>query len=121
MVNPLLSNPISEKLTKSNHAIWKAHIMAVLRGARLEGYLTGPIKASQEKIQGKETMISNPYYEEWYVDQQVLAYLLLSLSKEIMPQVTICKTAASAWGVIEGIYTLGCMLRASTSASPSPP
>jgi hypothetical protein len=53
-------------------------------------------------------LISNPAYEEWYaVDQQVLVYLLLSLSKEIMGQVTICTTAASAWGIIEGMYTSG--------------
>jgi hypothetical protein len=52
--------------------------------------------------------ISNPDYEEWYaVDQQVLEYLLLSLSKETMGQVVICTTAASAWDVIESMYTSG--------------
>jgi hypothetical protein len=33
MVNPPLSNPILEKLTKANHAVWKAQIQAVLREA----------------------------------------------------------------------------------------
>jgi hypothetical protein len=59
-----------------------------------------------QKIKEKEAMISNPEFEEWYaIDQQVLAYL--SLSKEIMGQVAICTMAASTWGVIEGMYTLG--------------
>jgi hypothetical protein len=108
MVNPLLSNPISEKLTKPNHAVWKAQILAVQRGARLEGYLIDAISAPPEKIKDKETMISNPAYEEWYTtDQQVLTYLLLSLSKDIMAQVVICTTAASAWTVIEGMFTSG--------------
>jgi hypothetical protein len=108
MVNPLLSNPISEKLTKANHAVWKAQILAVQRGACLEGYLTGAISTLPEKIKDKETMISNPTYEEWYAtDQQVLTYLLLSLSKDIMAQVVIYTTAASAWTVIEGMFTLG--------------
>jgi hypothetical protein len=66
IVNPLLSNPISEKLNKANHVVWKAQIHAVLRGAHLEGYLTGVICAPPEKIKEKETMIPNPSYGEWY-------------------------------------------------------
>jgi hypothetical protein len=57
-------------------------------------------------------MVSNPTYEEWYaVGQQVLAYLLLSHSREIMGQVAICTIAAAAWGIIEGMYTLGTWAR----------
>jgi hypothetical protein len=57
-------------------------------------------------------MISNPEYEEWYaIDQQVLAYLLMSLSKEIMGQLAICTTTALAWGVIEGMYISGTRTR----------
>jgi hypothetical protein len=112
MANPLLVNSISEKLTKVNYAIWKAQIQAVLLGARLEAHLTGAIKAPLEKIQEKGTTISNPEYEEWFaIDQQVLAFLLLSLSKEIVAQVIVCTTTPSAWGVIEGMYALGTCAR----------
>jgi hypothetical protein len=108
----LLSNPISEKLTKANHAIWKAQILVVPRGANLEGHLTGAKRMPLEKIKERENMVPNLAYQEWYVaDQQVLAYLLLSLSREIMGQVAICTTAASAWGIIEGMYTLGTRAR----------
>jgi hypothetical protein len=59
----------------------------------------------REKIK-QEITISNPEYEEWYDnDQQVLAYMLLSLSKEIMGHVAIYNTVASAWGIIEGMFT----------------
>jgi hypothetical protein len=55
MSNPLLSNTISEKLTKANYVVCKAQILAVLRGARLEGYLmTSAIRVPPEKIKGKE-------------------------------------------------------------------
>jgi hypothetical protein len=108
MANPLLGNSISEKLSKANYAVWKAQIQAVLRGARLEGHLTGAIKPPPEKIQEKGTTIFNPEYEEWFaIDQHVLTFLLLSLSKEIVVQVAICTTVASAWGVIEGMYASG--------------
>jgi hypothetical protein len=57
-------------------------------------------------------MIPNPTYEEWYAtDQQVLAYLLLSLSKDIMAQVMVCTTAASTWVIIEGMFTSGTCAR----------
>jgi hypothetical protein len=105
MANPLLGNFISEKLTKVNYIVWKAQIQAVLRGARHEGHITRAIKTPPEKIQEKGSTISNPEYEEWFdIDQQVLSFLLLSLSKEIMAQVAVCTTVASTWGVIEGMY-----------------
>jgi hypothetical protein len=57
-------------------------------------------------------MVLNPTYQEWYVThQQVLAYLLLSLSREIMGQVAICTTAASVWSIIGGMYTSGTRAR----------
>jgi hypothetical protein len=77
-------------------------------GVRLVGHVIGVIQAPPEKIKEKEKMIPNPPYEEWYAtDQQVLAYLLLSLSREIMAQVTICNTAVSTWDIIESMFTLG--------------
>jgi hypothetical protein len=88
--------------------MWKAQIQAVLRGARFKGHLTRAIKVPPEKIQEKGTMISNLEYEEWFaIDQQVLAFLLLSLSKEIVAHVAVCTTAASVWGVIGGRYASG--------------
>jgi hypothetical protein len=64
MATSLLGNPISVKLTKANYTVWKAQILAVLRGARFEGYVTGAIKAPPEKIKDKEDMILNPAYKE---------------------------------------------------------
>jgi hypothetical protein len=55
----------------------------------------------------KESPIPNPNYETWITkDQQVLNYLLSSLSKEIFSQVTSsAETAATAWAAIEGLFT----------------
>jgi hypothetical protein len=48
--NPLFSVHISEKLTKQNHAVWSAQVLAAVRGARLEGYLTGKAAAPAAQI-----------------------------------------------------------------------
>jgi hypothetical protein len=49
--------------------------------------------------------IPNPAYEARYaVDQQVLGFLLTSLSKEMLTQIIAAKTAAQAWKEIEDMF-----------------
>jgi hypothetical protein len=40
VINPLSSQTVSEKLTKSNHALWKMQVLTIVRGVGLKGYLT---------------------------------------------------------------------------------
>lgn len=87
--NLLFGITISEKLSKNNHAIWKAQVLTTVQGARLMGHLTGVTKAPEEHIVSKsgneEVKASNPEYESWYaIDQQVLGFLLSSLSREAL-------------------------------------
>jgi len=57
------------------------------------------------KTDGKDVKTPNPAYEEWEAaDQQVLSFLLTSLSKEVMIQVSSCETAAAAWKIIEEAF-----------------
>jgi len=67
--NPLLGQPVTEKLTKKNHAMWHAQVRASIRGARLMGYLTGENKAPSATIvrkgtDGKEETVPNPALED---------------------------------------------------------
>jgi hypothetical protein len=44
----------------------------------------------------------NPAHENWVaVDQQVLGFLLSSVTREVLQQVSTCKTAAAVWSNIE--------------------
>ncbi|XP_062179918.1 uncharacterized protein LOC133884494 [Phragmites australis] len=112
--NPLLTSTISEKLSKANHALWKAQVRAAIRGARLDGHLTGASKAPDAEIKDKDRKkVPNPAFEEWdAVDQQILSFLLSSLSREILIQVSTASTAAQAWRSIEDIF--GSQTRART-------
>ena len=57
------------------------------------------------KTDGKDVKTPNPAYEEWEAaDQQVLSFLLTSLSKEVMIQVSSYETAAAAWKIIEEAF-----------------
>jgi hypothetical protein len=40
VINPLSSQTVFKKLTKSNHALWKMQVLAIVRGVGLEGFLT---------------------------------------------------------------------------------
>ncbi|CAN6312345.1 unnamed protein product [Urochloa humidicola] len=109
-LNPLAGQTVSEKLTKTNHAIWKMQVLATVRGVRLEGFLTSVIKAPaamiKEKQGEKEVDVPNPAHGEWVaVDQQVLGYLLSTMSKDILSQVAACKTAAETWAVVETMFS----------------
>jgi hypothetical protein len=108
--NPLLAQPVTKKLTKLNHALWHAQVRAAIHGARLLGFLTGDSKAPPSKIMqkdtnGNEVEVLNLEYEDWKAtDQQVLSYLLSSLSKEILTQVSYATTVAEAWKEIQGMF-----------------
>lgn len=84
----------------------KAQVRAAMRGARLEGYLTGATKMpDEETVDNKGKKSPNPAFEEWEAkDQQILSYLLSSISREVQIQVTSAKTAAEAWHSIEAMF-----------------
>ncbi|KAF8700131.1 hypothetical protein HU200_034497 [Digitaria exilis] len=108
--NPLLGIQVTEKLTRQNHGMWSAQVLATLRGAKLERYVNGKAVAPAEKIDAKAadgTIVKapNPAYEDWFVvDQQVLGFILMSLSRDILAQVAFSKTSAEAWKAIGDMF-----------------
>ncbi len=115
--NPFQGHPISEKLGKANHALWKVQVSAAVRGARLQGHLTGATKRPPAEIvvtkDGATKKEPNPAHEDWEAtDQQVLGYLLSSLTREVLMQVATCDTAAEVWSAIEQMYSTHTRARA---------
>jgi hypothetical protein len=49
--------PISEKLMCGNYTLWKAQVLAMLRGAQLAGFLDGTNSAPAEKIKIRQRRI----------------------------------------------------------------
>jgi hypothetical protein len=101
--NPLFGIKIEEKLNKNNHALWEAHVLAAIRGARMEGHISGKTRAPDAEIDGKDSdgktiKVPNPAYEEWYAqDQQILGFIFSSVSKEVFIQIVASQTVAQAW------------------------
>nr|AAU90262.1 integrase core domain containing protein [Oryza sativa Japonica Group]ABF97857.1 retrotransposon protein, putative, Ty1-copia subclass, expressed [Oryza sativa Japonica Group] len=103
--SPFSGQAVAEKLTRTNFLLWKAQILPVIRGARMEGYLTGATQAPLAVIDAKDgeatVKASKPAFEMWITaDQQVLGFLLSTLSKEILTQVISMESAAQVWKAI---------------------
>ena len=107
----LLGQSVSEKLTRDNFLFWKAQILPPLRGAQLDRLLDGsraaPTKTIDVEAADKSIKkVDNPEYALWVAqDQQVLGYLLNSLSKDVLIQVLEAKTAAQAWAAITSLFS----------------
>jgi hypothetical protein len=104
-----LGNPPAEKLTRANHLLWKTQVLPTLRGTRLLGLADGKEPAPPEYLSkekdGKTTKIPNPAYDTWILrDQQVLTYLLGSLSPEILAQTIGMEHAADVWDLINKMF-----------------
>jgi hypothetical protein len=81
--------PVSEKLARGNHTVWKVQVVTALRGAQLYGFLDGTSIESAEQIKAKvgsaEEDVPNPTLMVWKAqEQQVLSYLLSSVSRDIL-------------------------------------
>jgi hypothetical protein len=108
--NIMAMQPISDKLTKQNHAMWKAQVLAAVRGLRLEGFLTDRIAAPVTEIDGKDdngkpAKVANPTYEAWVAqDQQVMSFILSLLLKETLTPI-VTKPTTAAWREIESLFS----------------
>ena len=78
---------------------------------KLIGILNGssrapPTKLEVEKADKTKEIIDNPEYEKWLAkDQQLLSYLLNSMTREVLDQVVMLESSAEVWSAIEGMYS----------------
>jgi glutathionylspermidine synthase len=102
--------PIGEKLSHGNHVLWKAQVLAVLRGAQLASFLDGTNKAPAEKIviksqkeSNEDTQeVPNPAFALWKAqEQQVLSYLLTSVSHDVLIQIAALPSTTEVWKHIQ--------------------
>jgi hypothetical protein len=81
--------PPTEKLRRNNFKMWKAQVISAINGAQMMHTISPtfvpPPKEIAKSADKPTEKIPNPEYAAWFAkDQQVLNYLLSSLSREIM-------------------------------------
>jgi hypothetical protein len=86
-------------------------MLPALHGARVldlvEGTEVAPKKTVKiEDKEGKKLRVENTEYAAWYMrDQQVLRFLLNSVSPEILAHVTGLDTAAGVWTALKELVS----------------
>jgi glutathionylspermidine synthase len=102
--------PVGEKLSRGNHVLWKAQVLTVLRGVQLAGFLDGTNNTTAEKIVIKSQKesnedsqeVPNPAFALWKAqEQQVLSYLLTSVSRDVLIQIVALPSATEVWKHIQ--------------------
>ena len=102
---------VAEKLTRTNYVQWRAQVTPQLRGVGLFGYADGsmsePVKILVTKDKdGKEEQTMNPLHPIWFREgQKVLTYLLNTLTKEVLVQVTSIATPHEIWAALAHMFS----------------
>ena len=70
-----LTLPVSEKLTRDNHLLWKAQVLPAIFGAQLMSILEGKTLAPSptmevENAEKKKEVVPNPEYGQWLAKDQ---------------------------------------------------
>ncbi|KAK9110858.1 hypothetical protein Sjap_018918 [Stephania japonica] len=95
-----LNQIVSMKLDRNNFLVWKAMVLPIFRGCRLDGHLLGTLKSPSEFL--PESSDPNPAYEDWYgKDQFCLGWLISAMSNEVAHAVVGAESAQEAWKRIE--------------------
>ncbi|SPT17674.1 unnamed protein product [Triticum aestivum] len=105
-----LGSPPSEKLARGNFILWKTQVLPALRGAQVTRLLDNsdaapPKMVEVAKADKTTAQEPNPLYGPWIAkDQQVLSYLLNSMSPEILAQVVGRDSTFELWTTINNLF-----------------
>jgi len=101
-----LPSSISVKLDRENYPLWKSLVLPIIRGCRLDGYMLGTKECPEQFITSSETSGKkiNPEFEDWQAhDQQILGWLLNSMTTGMATQLLHCETSKQLWEEAQGL------------------
>jgi hypothetical protein len=108
----------AQQFTRRNSLLWMAMVFPAFRGANVMALLDGTDAASTKTIEvedaeKKKTVIENPAYVGWLArDQQVLRFLLNTMSPDILSHLLDVSSTAEAWSAIKVMFKMASRTKA---------
>jgi hypothetical protein len=105
-----LGAPPAQQLTRSNFLLWKALVLPAFRGANVMDLLDGSDKAPSKTVEVEDSeknkvTVPNSAYVDWMAkDQQVLRFLLNTLSPDVLSHLLEVTSTAEAWAAINAMF-----------------
>ncbi|KAI9178083.1 hypothetical protein LWI28_022537 [Acer negundo] len=106
-----LGSYCSVKLNHDNYLLWKNMVLPVIRGNRMEEFITGAKQCPHEFIEvtGEESIKTeledNPDYEEWIVqDQILLGWIYNSIDIDVASELMGYETSKQLWDAIRDLF-----------------
>lgn len=85
------------KLTQTNYSSWRAHLIALLTGHDLLGYINGSFKKPALLPDGSNTADVTHWIRQ---DNLILAAIFGSLSPDILPLISSASSSSEAWDIL---------------------
>ncbi|KAI9182401.1 hypothetical protein LWI28_024967 [Acer negundo] len=106
-----LGSYCSVKLNHDNYLLWKNMVLPVIRGNRMERFITGAKQCPPEftEVTGEEfietELEDNPDYEEWIVqDQILLGWIYNSIDIDVATELMGYETSKQPWDAIRDLF-----------------
>ncbi|KAL5745917.1 hypothetical protein ACOSP7_027063 [Xanthoceras sorbifolium] len=94
---------LTVKLDNKNFLLWRQQVQAVIKGNRLFPFID-PTVLSPSKFNNDGSM-SEDFLDWEQQDQILLAWILSSISQELLPEFVGCQTACEAWQTIVQLFS----------------
>ena len=108
-INAAAQLPI--KLTSTNFPSWRCQFNSILLGYNLSGFINGSFSCPAAFISNPDStttppeMISNPAYEHWIRQDQLLLHGIISSTTEsVVPFIASAQTSKQAWEKLQSLY-----------------
>ncbi|KAL9413756.1 hypothetical protein AB3S75_042279 [Citrus x aurantiifolia] len=95
------------KLDRSNFLLWRKQVLTLIKGNRLEKFISDPQIVPEQYLSNATTdgsgeNVENPAYHNWRaLDQTLLGWLLSTISEGILSSVLTYDTSFDVWKSIE--------------------
>ncbi|KAL5753233.1 hypothetical protein ACOSQ2_023740 [Xanthoceras sorbifolium] len=94
---------LAVKLDNNNFLLWRQQVLAAIKGNRLSSYIDSAVPPPARF--NEDGSVSEIFLDWEQQDQNLLCWLLSSITQELLPEFVGCLTASEAWDSIVQLFS----------------